>query len=65
MNVILTLHYSHRTWDSEILLDWLASVLVHPELRSQTCSATLSVYVDAEEGSGLKLSCFSGKYVVN
>lgn len=46
LNVILILHYSHGTWNSEILL---ASVLAHPELGSQTCSATLSVYVNAEE----------------
>lgn len=65
LKVILTLYYSHGTWNSEILLDWLASVLAHPELGSQTWSVTLSVYVDADEGSELKFSCFSGKYFVN
>lgn len=56
LEVILTLNYSHAIWNSQ--LDQLASVLAHPELGLQTCSAAPSVYEAAEEGSEWKLSCF-------
>lgn len=54
LEVILTLNYSHAIWNS--LLDWLASVLAHPELGLQTCSATPRVYEAAEGGSEQKSS---------
>lgn len=54
LEVILTLNYSHAIWNSQ--LDWLASVLAHPELGLQTCSATPRVYEAAEGGSEQKSS---------